>query len=243
MCYVIVLGFVLFFTSEEVQVFYQLRCWVYLMQPNTHFSHFLGQRGQTSLESRRFNSFIKVVPDNILQIQKMCQINDDLIKTQRRKTGKKWDLQISALPRQTAFKCVEKLEVGVFCWVWIQSVRVRVQVAGVAFGLYQCRETRTIQSLFKLLEKLEQSPENKWEMKVEREISWQQDMNHNKWKHKAIISPVGLLHRLFNRPETDIIPFWDLDKILRTVEIREAVQKACKQQTDRSSMWCGGILI
>lgn len=100
--------------------------------------------------------------------------------TQRRRTGKKWDLQISALPRQTAFKCVEILEVEVFCWVWIQSVWVPGQVAGVAFGLYQCRETGTIQSLFKSLEKLEQSPENKWEMKVERELSWQQDMNCKK---------------------------------------------------------------
>lgn len=79
-----------FFTSKEVQVFYQLRCWVYLMQPNTHFSHFLGQRGQTSLESRSFNSFTKVViPDSILQIQKMCQINNDLIKYNTEKEDQK----------------------------------------------------------------------------------------------------------------------------------------------------------
>lgn len=54
---------------------------------------------------------------------------------------------------------------------------VQVKVVGVAFRLYQRRKTRAIQSLLELLQKLEESPENKGEIKKETELLWQQDSN------------------------------------------------------------------
>lgn len=54
---------------------------------------------------------------------------------------------------------------------------VQVKVVGVAFRLYQRRKTRAIQSLLELLQKLEESPENKGEIKKETELLWQQNSN------------------------------------------------------------------
>lgn len=115
-------------------------------------------------------------PINTDSVSDKCQHlmkYDSSIK--RSKNRKMYDLQISALPRQTALKCVEELLDGVFRWVWIQGIQVKV--AGVAFRLYQCRKTRATQRLLKLLEKLEESPENKREIKKETELCWQQDNN------------------------------------------------------------------
>lgn len=52
---------------------------------------------------------------------------------------------------------------------------VQVKVVGVAFRLYQRRKTRAIQSLLELLQKLEESPENKGEIK--RIVMW--FLNHS----------------------------------------------------------------
>lgn len=125
------------------------------------------------LHRDRYPSQHPIKTDNVSDKWQHWMKYDSSIK--RIKYRKTYDLQILALPRQTALKCAEEVLDGVFRWVWIQGLQVKV--VGVAFRLYQCRKTRARQSFLKPLEKLEESPANKRKIKKETELCWLQGNN------------------------------------------------------------------
>lgn len=200
-------------------------------------------------------------PIDAVNVSDECQHQIKYVSSIKRiKNRRMYDLQVSTMSRQTTLKCAKQMLYVVFCWVWIQ--RIQVKIAGVAFRLYQCRKTRASQSLLKLLEKLEESPENKREIKRETKLWRQQDTN---------LVPESQLRKAQNNGLTDgpspqtvwLTRNWH-HSILRSwqnpedsswdqtgaPETRKVIQKEHsihlshdEDKTRGTSMWCGGTLI
>lgn len=117
------------------------------------------------------------------------------------------DLQVSALPREGALQSQVEPAGGRLLGAAVHRVQ-----AGVASLLHQGGKAGAADGLLKLLDKLEEGPEGGG-----RRASAQHSTAPAEERGGVPdVSPVGLLHRLLDGPETDVVPLGDLDKVLKT---------------------------